>query len=72
MENLDKNSTKYILEEELANLEIISKEKDKIISKLEANVVDTQEKIDEVDNIFMDVERLQKQLEKKGRYYYSI
>lgn len=66
VENLDKNSTKYILEEELANLEIISKEKDKIISKLEANVVDTQEKIDEVDNIFMDVERLQKQLEKKA------
>ena len=65
-ENINKNSTKYKLEKEIVNLEKISKDKDQIILNLESNAIDAQEKIDEVDNIFMDVEKLQKQLEKKA------
>ena len=41
------------------------KDKDKIFA-LESKTTDVQEKIHEVDNILSDVERLQKQLEKKA------
>ncbi len=65
-ENMDKNYIKYELEKEIQSLEKISKDKDKIIFALESKTTDVQEKIHEVDNILSDVERLQKQLEKKA------
>jgi murein DD-endopeptidase MepM/ murein hydrolase activator NlpD len=66
VENMDKNHAKYELEKEIQSLEKISKTKDRTILALESNAIDTQEKIDEVDNIFLDLEKLQKQLEKKA------
>jgi len=66
LEQEDKDSAKYDLEKEIQNLEKISENKNNRISSLENNVANTQEKIDEADIIIKDVEKLQKQLEKKA------
>lgn len=54
------------LEENIAKLENLAADKDKTILSLESNAESTQKKIDEVDMALKDVEKLQKQLEKKA------
>ena len=66
IEYMDKTSEKNKLEKDIQVLEKLAKDKDRTISYLETNTENIQGKIDEVDIILKDVEKLQKQLEKKA------
>lgn len=59
-------NSKSNLENEIKNLEKINENKKNRILALENNADDIQEKIDEADIILTDVEKLQRQLEKKA------
>lgn len=62
----DKTYITRKLEGEIEELESIGKDKDQKISNLMASAEEAQDKIDEADLLLKDVERLQRQLEKKA------
>lgn len=66
LEQKDIANSKSNLEKEIENLKKINENKKNRILALENNAGDIQEKIDEADIILTDVEKLQRQLEKKA------
>lgn len=66
LEYENKTSLAYSLEREIQDLKKLGEDKDEKISALKTTTNDIQEKIDEVDLLLKDIEKLQKQLEKKA------
>lgn len=66
IENQDKAQIIYELEREVQGLRQAGQDKDQVISALESSSLNVESQVDQVDMVLRDVERLQKELEKKA------
>lgn len=66
IESKDKSQVIYQLEQEIQNLREAGENKDQVILALESSSLNVENQVDQVDKILKDVERLQKELEKKA------